>query len=190
LNWYDLYRKNFTIEPSNNTSGNNSSGYTDFWGNPLEDPRYGKTVLKDGREATYKRGFSFFDYVGRWNKHHPAVWARDNGLIKDENVGIGAQSLSDYLNGPDVKELLHITNDSMYFNNSSVWEACNEDINEHWHIQNEASLWIYRVMYHQPDIRILFFSGDTDGAVPALGTRKWIDKLGWEIKKPWTPWVH
>lgn len=78
----------------------------------------------------------------------------------------------------------------MYFNKDSTWESCNENINEQWHIQNEASLWIYRVMYHQPDIKMLFFSGDTDGAVPALGSRKWIEKLGWEIKKPWTAWVH
>lgn len=67
LNWYDLYRKNFTV--------NDTGSATDFWGNPLEDRRYGKAVLKDGRETTYKRGASFNDYVGRWNKYHPAVWA-------------------------------------------------------------------------------------------------------------------
>lgn len=36
----------------------------------------------------------------------------------------------------------------------------------------------------------MFFSGDTDGAVPFLGTRQWVNKLGWEVKKPWTAWVH
>lgn len=85
LNWYDLYRKNFTIEPSNNT--------TDFWGNPLEDPRYGKAVLKDGREVTYKRGYSFLDYMGGWAKR---LLGRDDGDQQD--VGIGAKVLSDYLN--------------------------------------------------------------------------------------------
>lgn len=37
---------------------------------------------------------------------------------------------------------------------------------------------------------MLFFSGDTDGAVPALGTIRWIKKLGWDIVKPWVAWVH
>jgi len=45
-------------------------------------------------------------------------------------------------------------------------------------------------MQHQTDIKMLFFSGDTDGAVPALGTMRWIKKLGWEIVKPWVAWVH
>lgn len=37
--------------------------------------------------------------------------------------------------------------------------------------------------------KILFFSGDTDGAVPLLGSRRWITKLGWEILEPWKPWI-
>lgn len=66
LNWYDLYRKNYDIKPN---------ATHDFWGNPLENSKYGKSVLKNGQETTYKRGFSFYDYVGKWNKHHPAIWA-------------------------------------------------------------------------------------------------------------------
>lgn len=39
--------------------------------------------------------------------------------------------------------------------------------------------------------KILFFSGDTDGAVPTLGSRRWITGLGWPIKKDgeWQPWL-
>jgi len=177
LNWYDLYRKNFTVGP----------GTTDFWGQPLEDRRYGKTVLKDGREMTYKRGCSFNDYVGRWAKHHPHIQAIEQGLA-DDNLMIG-EDIADYLNKQEIKDILHIK-DEMYKNNNSVWEACNGYINGQWHIQNEASLWIYRVMKHQSNIKMLFFSGDTDGAVPALGTRKWIEKLDWEIKDPWAAWIH
>lgn len=66
LNWYDLYRKNLNVNETH-----------DFWGNPLDrmDHRIGKTKLKDGRETTYKRGRTFYEYVGRWNKQHPDVWA-------------------------------------------------------------------------------------------------------------------
>jgi carboxypeptidase C (cathepsin A) len=177
LNWYDLYRENYNINDTH-----------DFWGNPLENPRYGKSVLENGEEYSYKRGHSFYDYVGKWNKHHPEIWAQDKGMKKADNLMIG-EAIADYFNKKSLKALLHI-NDSKYLNNNSSWESCNGNINSQWHIQNEASLWIYRVFYHQSDIKMLFFSGDTDGAVPTLGTRKWIEKLNWEVKKPWTPWVH
>ena len=36
--------------------------------------------------------------------------------------------------------------------------------------------------------KILFYSGDTDGAVPTYGTRQWINDLKWTVTKPWTPW--
>ena len=35
----------------------------------------------------------------------------------------------------------------------------------------------------------MFFSGDTDGAVPTSGSRKWIKDLNWDIVKPYTPWI-
>lgn len=39
------------------------------------------------------------------------------------------------------------------------------------------------------DIRILFYSGDTDGAVPTYGTKQWIEKLGWKNTTDWMPWI-
>ena len=38
-------------------------------------------------------------------------------------------------------------------------------------------------------IRILFYSGDTDGVVPTYGTKQWIKSLGWETKRYWRPWL-
>jgi hypothetical protein len=48
MNWYDLYRKKPVVNKTH-----------DIWGEPLENPYYGKTTLKDGRETTFKRGYSF-----------------------------------------------------------------------------------------------------------------------------------
>lgn len=88
LNWYDLYRKNYDIVV-NKTH--------DFWGNALgENYRTGKSVLKDGRETTYKRGITFNEYVGKWNKHHPSVTAQDKGK-QTEILTIGDQ-IADYFN--------------------------------------------------------------------------------------------
>lgn len=35
---------------------------------------------------------------------------------------------------------------------------------------------------------ILFYSGDTDGAVPPLGTIQWMHELNWTIKTKWSPY--
>jgi carboxypeptidase C (cathepsin A) len=36
---------------------------------------------------------------------------------------------------------------------------------------------------------MMHYSGDTDGAVPTLGTKKWIKTLNWDIQDSWTPWM-
>jgi len=41
----------------------------------------------------------------------------------------------------------------------------------------------------QNKMRILKYSGDTDGAVPTLGTLGWINSLNWEIKEDWRPYM-
>jgi hypothetical protein len=43
-------------------------------------------------------------------------------------------------------------------------------------------------MKYQPDIKIMFFSGDTDGAIPTVGSRKWVKRLNWTITEEWRPW--
>lgn len=37
--------------------------------------------------------------------------------------------------------------------------------------------------------KVLIYSGDTDGAVPTLGTRRWIQSLNWNITNEWRPWM-
>jgi len=36
---------------------------------------------------------------------------------------------------------------------------------------------------------MMHYSGDTDGAVPTLGTKKWIKTLNWDIQETWAPWM-
>lgn len=36
---------------------------------------------------------------------------------------------------------------------------------------------------------MLFYSGDVDGAVPTIGSQKWISTLGWDVKKDWHPYM-
>lgn len=51
-----------------------------------------------------------------------------------------------------------------------------------------ASQWIYEEL-HKEDTgyRYLKYSGDTDGAVPTLGTERWINSLGWKVTEKYRP---
>jgi len=35
---------------------------------------------------------------------------------------------------------------------------------------------------------MLFYSGDTDGIVPLIGSRRWMKKLNWKVLNEWRPW--
>lgn len=37
-------------------------------------------------------------------------------------------------------------------------------------------------------MRIIFYSGDTDGAIGTYGSKQWIKELGWKVTKSWTQW--
>ena len=89
--------------------------------------------------------------------------------------------LSDYVNRPDVRKALNIP--------VSVqgWSMCSPEVSANYHLQLEGSLWIYKILM-QYNYKILFFSGDTDGAVPTYGSRRWIDSLSLETKEKWRSW--
>jgi hypothetical protein len=65
---------------------------------------------------------------------------------------------------------------------------CSDEVSAKYRLQLEASLWIYKIML-QYNYKILFFSGDTDGAVPTQGTRRWIDTLDLPVKQKWRSWT-
>jgi len=68
-----------------------------------------------------------------------------------------------------------------------AWDMCSDEVGNNYHYQLEGSLFIYKILM-QYDYKILFFSGDTDGAVPTLGTRRWIETLNLDIKEKWRSW--
>jgi len=35
---------------------------------------------------------------------------------------------------------------------------------------------------------MLHYSGDSDGAVPTLGTQRWIASMGWNTTEEWRPY--
>lgn len=51
-----------------------------------------------------------------------------------------------------------------------------------------GSVWVYEALKNK--YRILFYSGDIDGAVSPLGTLQWLSELNWDVKKDWTPFFY
>jgi len=88
------------------------------------------------------------------------------------------QPIIDYLNTQEVRQKLHIPD------HVQAWTLCTRNIT--YNKQEIGSQWAYEAL--RGKYRLLHYSGDTDGAVPTLGTMRWMDALGWEIKEPWRPY--
>jgi hypothetical protein len=117
---------------------------------------------------TYKKGYTASEYTPWLNIDHES-----NG---DELI-LGSP-VSDYLNRADVRDALHVPV------SAPAYEECSNTLD--YKMQQEGSIWIYKVLRNK--IRILKYSGDTDGAVPTFDTKSWIRDLQWESTDAWRPW--
>lgn len=143
---------------------------TPLAGKPMTaEDRIGYTMV-NGKNVTYKRGMTMREYTPWLAKYNP----EDPQLDMVTN-----DVLSDYLNWKDTKNALHIPS------YAPTWSACNEDID--YDLFEEASFWIYEVL-KDSGIKMIFYSGDADGAVNTYGTKRWIQELGWSVKDTWAPW--
>ena len=139
---------------------------------PPENERLGLTTI-NGEEKTYRRGFTAMEYT-------PWLF----GDLTEEELGVEppcvyAAGPTDYFNREDVREALHIKTDQ-------VWEICTNRIKYSRGI-TKGSMWTYPIL-RDAGLRILHYTGNTDGAVPAEGTRAWINYLDWEITSPYQPY--
>lgn len=130
-----------------------------------EENRLGEAMI-NGELKTYKRGYTFEEYT---------PWLKD---LPGKRILLGDYT-SDYANYNDVREALHIPE------TMPAWEACSSTLQ--YYPQPEASIWIYKVL--QNKYKIMFYSGDTDGALPTAGTRQWIKGLNWDKTEEWKPWL-
>lgn len=127
--------------------------------------RIGKTMVA-GEEKTYKRGRTKVEYTP-WIPHTP------------NNMRVEADFLTDYVNSPKVRKALNVPDFVQ------AWEQCTDKID--YHIQVEASMWIYPVL-KAAGVRMMHYSGDRDGAVPTYGTKGWVKSLKWPMTKEWRQW--
>lgn len=130
-----------------------------------------KSVNINGEEKKYKSGFTFKDYTP-WAKHIP----------ENAKHPLLGSYMTEYVNRYDVRKALNIPD---YI---PAWSQCNNPFQDYYHYQYEGSQWIYKVLKPY-GYKMLFFSGDTDGAVPTFGTRQWISQMDYKVKEEWKPWI-
>jgi len=131
------------------------------------------TTLLGGEEVTYTAGYTAQDYTPWLFPEH-----EKQGLKLDVPC-VYAAGASRYFNDQTVRDQLHIETDQ-------VWELCTRRIKYDRGLDT-GSQWIYPIL-KEAGIRVLHYSGNTDGAVPTEGTRAWIRELNWNITSPYQPY--
>ncbi|GFR42849.1 hypothetical protein Agub_g3807 [Astrephomene gubernaculifera] len=90
-----------------------------------------------------------------------------------------------YLNLPEVQRALHA--------NQTVklpwrWTDCTRSIVYSRDDLLASMLPVYQRLL-QTDLRMLVYSGDVDGIVPVVGTRRWVASLRLKERTAWQPWI-
>lgn len=90
-----------------------------------------------------------------------------------------------YLNRPEVQKALHVRQ-------PTTWADCTDYIQYSRDDLLSSMLPVYQSLIFSPGdpLRILIFSGDIDGMVPVVGTRRWVASLGLAVKSSWHPWMN
>eukprot|EP01016_Furgasonia_blochmanni_P034940 TRINITY_DN3822_c0_g1_i1.p1 TRINITY_DN3822_c0_g1~~TRINITY_DN3822_c0_g1_i1.p1 ORF type:complete len:219 (+),score=11.32 TRINITY_DN3822_c0_g1_i1:64-720(+) len=127
--------------------------------------------------STMSKGSS---YVDRW--YSKSMEYRINKQLRDAHpemkkfeIGFNITDCTEWsgavqwLNQPEVQAALHIPS------NLPKWDTCNTSL-KYTPDFDRGSIWIYPLLL-KSNMRILVYSGDTDGCVPTIGTMRWVSKL-------------
>jgi serine carboxypeptidase-like clade 1 len=109
-----------------------------------------------------------------------SIAARARAGYRSEVPCIDSSVAENYLNRADVRTALHAEPVSKI----GAWAICSDKI-------NYTSVYSSVIPFYptlMDNIRILIYSGDVDGAVPFVGTQKWVDSLKRHVVSKWQPW--
>ena len=116
------------------------------------------------------------DYTPWVHQHKKAQNPKSLGELPPCTFG---SSLLDYMNSDAVRTAMNIPSFVQ------AWDLCTTGIN--YISEPEASQWIYEALAGK--IKMMHYSGDTDGAVPTVGTQNWIASLGWNKTSEWQAYM-
>jgi carboxypeptidase C (cathepsin A) len=94
---------------------------------------------------------------------------------------VDATGATVYFNDDKVREAFHIPE------GLPEWTLCSKTIRYDMSIFTGSYEVLGGLIFNE-DIRILIYSGDTDGCVPTLGTRKWIKMMNMTVSDSWRHW--
>ena len=177
INIYDIYRTCYITENPEtvNQKSYNNKKFLEF----LEEPKksqnkYPYTPWVFSR-AGKKIGENNSIYLGEEKENETEKNLKGTPPCTD-SVGPDA-----FFNRDDVKAALFVKPDLQ-------WSMCNSRFEDSYKRDMEkGSFFLYKDLIASK-IKILIYSGDTDGAVPFTGTRKWIKNLNLDIKEKWRSW--
>jgi len=159
VNIYDIYRKCFMGQGKFNK---NSNTFT--------NNNYTPWLFKKSNKKHSKKGKYFLE-------DHP-IRKTKLGETPPCTDSLGPDT---YLNRQDVKQAMNVKMDIN-------WSLCSESVQNHYTMDMEkGSYWIYPILISKK-LKILIYTGDTDGAVPFNGTLAWVRNLGLKITRPWRTW--
>jgi len=162
LNWYDLIRH---VYPKNGVA--------------VTDEARMSSVMIGGEQKFFREGLKMSEY----SRYKADLYDIFKGGLKIPQADIFLnKDLSTRVNQAEMRKTLHIP-DSI-----QAYEQCSSNSKFQYQYQQEGSMWIYQVL-KDTDIRMMFYSGDTDAMVPFSGTRKWIKELKMTVKEKWSPWM-
>lgn len=102
--------------------------------------------------------------------------------LKEIPPCIDALGVIKYFSSKYVRDAFHISPLA-----NSTWDFCNEYINYTTNYEVGSYSKVERIK-DDPNLRILIYSGDTDGSVPTIGTRAWINKMKMTTEYNWKQW--
>jgi carboxypeptidase C (cathepsin A) len=153
---------------------------------------YRQCPKKPASASEHSRFSVYLNTLKRINKKHtPLEFLASKFLTgrygDEEPEGIWPEGCKDdpypleFFNLADTKTKLHVDPNIKYV-------ECNHTINENYTFGDSFD--IYKTHLIPPKkLRIWFYAGDTDAAVPFNGSIKWIPNLGLKITEDYRPWI-
>lgn len=108
----------------------------------------------------------------------PFLYNDSNAQLQADPPCASSVGARDLFNRIEVKKALHV-------NQNIEWDMCNNLINIKY--TRGDSIAVYPKLLSN-NIRILIYSGDTDGAVPINGTKLWLNNMNLPLIKEYHPW--
>jgi serine carboxypeptidase-like clade I len=173
VNIYDIYRKCFTSDNSKLESIYLSDDSEEFQIKSKFTDKYNYTPwLFTNMKSSRSRDNQNLSYLAEESSDKES----NNSTPCVDSLGPDT-----FFNREDVKAAMNV-------DTKLKWELCSDKVGKAYKIDRSRGSYFLYPKIISAGIKILVYSGDTDGAVPFNGTQKWISNLKLPILSKWKSW--